>query len=72
MVSALQGQSVEPQTLRAVAELLRICIADTELMEQRLVGIQKFHEGSNVVSLRPYLLKKRYVIRRVVEEDRPL
>lgn len=69
---ALRGETIGPELLRDVAAILRMCSVDAEQMELRLAGVEVFPDGDNVISLKPHLLKKRYVIRRVVEEDRPL
>ncbi len=71
LMAAYRGESVGPETLRQVAGLLRICSVDADRMELQLAGVEVFPENGNVISLKPHLLKKKYVIRRVVDQDSP-
>ncbi len=72
LMVAYRGDSVGPETLRQVADLLRVCSVDANRMELQLAGVEVFSQSGNVISLKPHLLKKKYVIRRVVDQDRPL
>lgn len=72
LMVAYRGESIGPETLRQVADLLRMCSVDTDRMEMQIAGVEAYPHSGNVIPLKPHLLKKKYVIRRVVEEDRPL
>lgn len=56
--SARDGATAGPDTLMQMGRLLRLIEASVRQNEDRLNGIRQFGEGSNVISLEPYLSRR--------------